>query len=139
MNRHIVDFLKHINHHHLYAYHFGFARSLVEEARTALGFKSKTDTVVLALRELVRRRRLDELKGLLGRVQLNIDVPKEPPAAATRVIVVDTSVWVAAFRSGSSQEALSPGVFARRRRSGAAGAGASSSCSSGASRRDLAR
>lgn len=50
--------------------------SLVEEARAALGFKSKTDTVVLALRELVRRRRLDELKDLLGRVQLNIDVPK---------------------------------------------------------------
>jgi Arc/MetJ family transcription regulator len=50
--------------------------ALVEEARTALGFKSKTDTVVLALRELVRRRRLDELKGLLGRVQLNVDVPK---------------------------------------------------------------
>jgi Arc/MetJ family transcription regulator len=50
--------------------------ALVEEARTALGFKSKTDTVVLALRELVRKRRLDELKGLLGRVQLNIDVPK---------------------------------------------------------------
>ena len=35
---------------------------LVDEARNALGFKSKTDTVVLALRELVRRRRLDELR-----------------------------------------------------------------------------
>jgi len=49
---------------------------LLEEARAALGFKSKTDTVVLALRELVRRRRLDELKGLLGRVRLDIDVPR---------------------------------------------------------------
>jgi Arc/MetJ family transcription regulator len=48
---------------------------LLEEARTALGFKSKTDTVVLALRELVRRRRLDELKALMGRVQLQIDLP----------------------------------------------------------------
>ena len=48
---------------------------LVEEARTALGFKSKTDTVVLALQELVRRRRLDDLKRLLGKVQLNIDIP----------------------------------------------------------------
>lgn len=47
---------------------------LVEEARAALGFKSKTDTVVLALRELVRRRRLDDLKELLGRVELDIDV-----------------------------------------------------------------
>jgi Arc/MetJ family transcription regulator len=48
---------------------------LLEEARTALGFKSKTDTVVMALRELVRRRRLDELKALMGRVQLQIDLP----------------------------------------------------------------
>jgi Arc/MetJ family transcription regulator len=50
--------------------------NLVEEARSALGFKSKTDTVVLALRELVRRRRLDELKGLLGQVRLDVDVPR---------------------------------------------------------------
>jgi Arc/MetJ family transcription regulator len=49
---------------------------LLEEARAALGFKSKTDTVVLALRELVRRRRLDELKDLMGRVRLDIDVPR---------------------------------------------------------------
>ena len=48
---------------------------LLEEARTALGFKSKTDTVIMALRELVRRRRLDELKALMGRVQLQVDVP----------------------------------------------------------------
>jgi Arc/MetJ family transcription regulator len=49
---------------------------LVEEARAALGFKSKTDTVVLALRELVRRRRVDDLKDLLGRVDLDIDLSK---------------------------------------------------------------
>jgi Arc/MetJ family transcription regulator len=48
---------------------------LVEDARNALGFKSKTDTVVLALRELVRRRRVDEIKALLGRVRLDIDLP----------------------------------------------------------------
>ena len=49
--------------------------ALVEEARSALGFKSKTDTVVLALRELLRRRRLDELKSLFGKVHLEIDLP----------------------------------------------------------------
>jgi Arc/MetJ family transcription regulator len=48
---------------------------LLEEARTTLGFKSKTDTVVMALRELLRRRRIEDLKGLLGRVQLDVDVP----------------------------------------------------------------
>jgi Arc/MetJ family transcription regulator len=49
---------------------------LVEEARNVLGFKSKTDTVVLALREVVRRSRLDELKALMGRVQLDVDLPR---------------------------------------------------------------
>jgi Arc/MetJ family transcription regulator len=48
---------------------------LVEEARNVLGFKSKTDTVVLALREVVRRSRLDELKALMGRIELDIDIP----------------------------------------------------------------
>ncbi len=47
--------------------------SLVDEARTALGFKSKTDTVVYALREVVRRGRVDELKALLGRVRFEFD------------------------------------------------------------------
>ena len=49
---------------------------LLDEARRGLGFKSKTDTIVLALRELVRRQRLEELKGLLGQVELDIDIPR---------------------------------------------------------------
>ena len=49
---------------------------LIEEARQALGFKSKTDTVVLALTELVRRRRIEQLKELMGHVRLEIDLPK---------------------------------------------------------------
>ena len=49
---------------------------LVESARKALGFKSKTDTIVVALRELVRRHRIEELKGLLGRVELDVDVAR---------------------------------------------------------------
>ena len=59
---------------------------LVEEARAALGFTSKTDTVVLALRELVRRRRVDDLKALLGRVELDIDVAtsRRRPARSAR-------------------------------------------------------
>lgn len=49
---------------------------LLEEARRGLGFKSKTDTIVLALRELVRRQRLEHLKGMLGRVELDIDLDR---------------------------------------------------------------
>jgi Arc/MetJ family transcription regulator len=47
--------------------------ALVEEARTSLGYTSKTDTVVFALREVVRRSRLDVLKSLMGRVQFDFD------------------------------------------------------------------
>ncbi len=49
---------------------------LIEEARKLLGFKSKTDTVVVSLRELVRRRRVEELKSLAGKIDLDIDLPK---------------------------------------------------------------
>ncbi len=48
--------------------------NLIDEARRVLGFKSKTDTVILALRELVRRQRIEELKDLLGEVELDLDV-----------------------------------------------------------------
>ena len=48
--------------------------ALLEEARRVLGFKSKTDTVVLSLTELVRRRRIDELKSLAGKVDLELDL-----------------------------------------------------------------
>ena len=47
--------------------------ALLEEARNALGFKSKTDTVIYALREVVRRNRADELKALVGRVRFEFD------------------------------------------------------------------
>ena len=46
---------------------------LVDEARTSLGYSSKTDTVVFALREVVRRSRLEELKTLMRRVEFDVD------------------------------------------------------------------
>jgi hypothetical protein len=49
---------------------------LIEEARDLLGFKSKTDTVILALKELIRRQRLDELKSLFGSIDLDIDLER---------------------------------------------------------------
>jgi len=50
--------------------------NLIEEARQLLGFKSKTDTVVLSLQELIRRRRIEQLKSLMGAVKLEIDLPR---------------------------------------------------------------
>jgi len=49
---------------------------LLEEARAGLGFKSKTDTVIVALRELVRRRRLDEIKDLYGNLEVAVNLPR---------------------------------------------------------------
>jgi Arc/MetJ family transcription regulator len=47
---------------------------LVDEARTVAGFKSKTDTVVYALKEVVRRKRKDDLMALLRRIDFG-DTP----------------------------------------------------------------
>ena len=46
---------------------------LVEEARDAIGFKSKTDTVVFALKEIVRRSRMDELKDFITKMEFDFD------------------------------------------------------------------
>ena len=47
--------------------------ALMNEARTAVGFKSKTDTVIFALRDVVRRQRIDELKSLLETIHFDFD------------------------------------------------------------------
>ena len=46
---------------------------LVEEARAAAGFKSKTDTVVYALKEVVRRSRTEDLKKLITTIDYQFD------------------------------------------------------------------
>ena len=50
--------------------------ALVLEAMESLQFKSKTDTVIYALRELLRRRALQELKSLAGKVDLSVDTAR---------------------------------------------------------------
>ena len=57
---------------------------LLNDAQTFLGFRSKTDTVIMALRTLVRQHRVDELKGLMGKVRLDIDVPRSRRRPAVR-------------------------------------------------------
>jgi Arc/MetJ family transcription regulator len=49
---------------------------LVEEAREAIGFKSKTDTVVFALKEIIRRKQKDELKDWITKWEWT-DAPLE--------------------------------------------------------------
>lgn len=57
---------------------------LVEDARDAVGFRSKTDTVVFALREVVRRSRVEDLKSLFGRVHMRLDLAKSRRRPAKR-------------------------------------------------------
>ncbi|MGH9518523.1 MAG: type II toxin-antitoxin system VapB family antitoxin [Terriglobales bacterium] len=48
--------------------------NLIKEAQEVTGFKSKTDIVILSLQELIRRRRIEELKKLLDEGGLDIDI-----------------------------------------------------------------
>jgi len=59
---------------------------LMDEAKKVLGFKSKTDTVIVSLREMIRRKRIEELKNLMGAVSLEIDLHKSRrrPAGSNR-------------------------------------------------------
>ncbi|MCC7123446.1 MAG: type II toxin-antitoxin system VapB family antitoxin [Acidobacteria bacterium] len=47
---------------------------LVDEAREVAGLKSKTETVIYALRELIRRKRLEELKSMFGTTEVDVDL-----------------------------------------------------------------
>lgn len=49
---------------------------LVDEARATMGFTSKTETVVHALREVIRRKRLEALKEMFGTVNIDIDLDR---------------------------------------------------------------
>jgi predicted nucleic acid-binding protein len=77
---------------------------LLEEARQLLGFKSKTDTVVVSLRELIRHKRIRaEGDARQDTARHRYSCFATPPAQAL-VIFVDTSVWIAAFRSQTGAE-----------------------------------
>jgi Arc/MetJ family transcription regulator len=47
---------------------------LLNEAQRLLQFKSKTDTVISSLRELIRRKRIEELKEMAGSIRLDVDL-----------------------------------------------------------------
>ena len=57
---------------------------LIDEARTTLGFKSKTDTVVYALKEVVRRGHVQGLKALFGKVHIELDLNKSRGRAPSK-------------------------------------------------------
>ncbi len=50
--------------------------NLLNEAQRLLQFKSKTDTVIFSLRELIRRKRIEELKEMAGSIWLDVDTDR---------------------------------------------------------------
>jgi hypothetical protein len=78
---------------------------LVDEARAALGFRSKTDTVLYALRKVVRRSRVDDLERLIGRVAFEFDRHRGAGKSGAAGDVVDAWVWIAAQRKPARRDA----------------------------------
>jgi hypothetical protein len=52
------------------------SRRSMDEAQSLLGYKSKTDTIIFSLRELLRKENINQLKKLAGKIELNIDIDK---------------------------------------------------------------
>ena len=59
---------------------------LVNEAKELLGYKSKTDTIVYALEELIRRNKREKLVAMFGKVKIDIDpdASRRRPTARSR-------------------------------------------------------
>ena len=68
-----LTYVRHICHRYCMRTTLILPEGLVEQAREAIGFTSKTDTVTFALREVVRRSRVQDLKALIGTVTYDID------------------------------------------------------------------
>jgi len=47
---------------------------LLKEAQTAADVKTKTTTVIMALQEFVARRKIEKLRKLRGKIDLEIDL-----------------------------------------------------------------
>lgn len=50
--------------------------STLEEARRAANLRTKRETVIAGLEELIRKSKREELRGLAGRVRLDIDIAR---------------------------------------------------------------
>jgi hypothetical protein len=49
---------------------------LLNEAQSLLGFKSKTDVIILSLTELIRKKKLEELKDQYSKIPISVDLKK---------------------------------------------------------------
>lgn len=47
---------------------------LLKEAQDLLGFKSKTDIIIVSLQELIKKKRIEELKKMSGSIDIKLDL-----------------------------------------------------------------
>jgi uncharacterized Fe-S cluster-containing MiaB family protein len=50
---------------------------IINEAKALMNFKSKTDVMIHALKEYIRRKKLDELTEINEPIELKIDIGKQ--------------------------------------------------------------
>jgi hypothetical protein len=48
----------------------------LEEARRAANARTKRETVIAGLEELIRKSKREELRGMAGRIRLDVDIPR---------------------------------------------------------------
>ena len=48
----------------------------LEEARRAANLRTKRETVIAGLEELIRKSKREELRGLAGKIRLDVDVSR---------------------------------------------------------------
>jgi Arc/MetJ family transcription regulator len=48
----------------------------IEKARRAAGLRTKRETVIAGLEELIRKSKREEIRGLAGKIRLGIDVTR---------------------------------------------------------------
>jgi len=49
---------------------------ILERARRAANLRTKRETVIAGLEELIRKNKREELRGLAGRIRLNVDLSR---------------------------------------------------------------
>lgn len=49
---------------------------ILERARRAANLRTKRETVIAGLEELIKKNKREELRGLAGRIRLNVDLSR---------------------------------------------------------------
>ena len=48
--------------------------ALLEQARKTLGVKTKTQAIIISLKEVINKNKIEKLRELKGKIKLNIDL-----------------------------------------------------------------